>query len=285
MKSIELCVIADRFCPTSRTYLTYLRHAGYRVTTVILVDFIGAHDSSRAKMRRWGRLVGGYLKQRVRLPDRSYPPDFRALCDRLQKDLPTRVDYFEPFNFADHCDTLIRGVAESYDDPDLHRMVSARGPGTFLYTNGGRVPSALLDRPGIRILHIHPGVVPEVKGSDCLFWSVLTRGRPGMSCFYMNAGIDTGDILHTREFASPHYPDLAETFERDPELAYRALLHAYDPHLRAMTLLEVVEKANGAPLDRLPSQRQLPGSGRTYYWMHPRLTRVVLRRIASGPAA
>jgi methionyl-tRNA formyltransferase len=76
----------------------------------------------------------------------------------------------------------------------------------MLYTSGGRVPGDLLSTSPSRMIHIHPGVVPYVRGSDCLFWSVLTRGRPGMSCFYMNAGIDTGDIIHTREFDAPSYP-------------------------------------------------------------------------------
>ena len=285
MRTLDLCVIADRFCATSRTYLTYLAANGYRVRKILLVDFVGRHEPSRAMARRWGRLIAGVRKQRIKLPDRDYPAEFQALCERVQANQPVQVDYFGSFDFSAYADRVERFVAEDYDDPDLHRRLAREGRATFLYTNGGRVPAIVLEREGQRILHIHPGVVPEVKGSDCLFWSLLTRGRPGMSCFYMNAGIDTGDIILTREFEAPRFPELAEFFSRDPDLAYRALLHAYDPHLRAMTLLDVVTTAGNKPLGQLASVRQQPDAGRAFFWMHPRLVSHVLTRISEGVPA
>jgi hypothetical protein len=280
MKTLDLCVIADRFCATSRTYLTYLEAAGYRPRKILLVDFIGPHQPSRDLAQKWGRRIASFSKQKIRLPVRDHASDFKALCDQLQDRLPLRVNYFEPFDFASKAEKIAQFTAENYDDPDLHRRIARERAGTFLYTNGGRVPASLLDRPGLRILHIHPGVVPEVKGSDCLFWSMLTRGRPGMSCFYMNAGIDTGDIILTREFDPPLYPQLNDI--GDTDLAYRALLHAYDPHLRAQTLLDIVKLSPDGRLGDLPSTRQAPGAGRSYFWMHPRLVAKALRLIANG---
>ena len=52
----------------------------------------------------------------------------------------------------------------------------------------------------IKILHIHPGVVPKFKGSDCLLWSGLKSGHFGASCFYMNYKIDEGDLISTKKF-------------------------------------------------------------------------------------
>jgi hypothetical protein len=279
MKVLDLCVVADRSCPTSRTYLTYLAAGGYRVRKIMLVDFVGPQPEMRALAARWGRWIAWRRKRRLRRPDRAYPPVFQALCARLQSDFSHQVDYFGPFDFARHAERVDAFAAEDFNDDDLHRRMIAEGEATFLYTNGGRVPPGLLSQPGLRILHIHPGVVPEVKGSDCLFWSLLTRGAPGMSCFYMNAGIDTGDVIHTQEFPPPRFPDLARQFDDEHDLAYAALLHAYDPHLRAMTLMEVVAKARSISLGRLPVRSQAPGSGRSYFWMHPRLVRKVLRQI------
>lgn len=283
MKPLDLCVIADRFCPTSRTYLTYLEASGYRPRKIMLVDFIGPHQPSRDLAQKWGHWIAGLSKQKIRLPARDYAQDFKALCDSLQDRMPLRVNYFEPFDFASKADRIEHFAAENYDDPNLHRRIARERAGAFLYTNGGRVPPILLDRPGLRIIHIHPGLVPEVKGSDCLFWSILTRGRPGMSCFYMNAGIDTGDIILRREFEPPLYPQLGAMVDTD--LAYRALLHAYDPHLRAQTLLDVVKLSKDGRLHDLPSTQQASGAGRSYFWMHPRLVGKALRHIANGVPA
>jgi hypothetical protein len=109
---------------------------------------------------------------------------------------------------------------------------------------------------------------------------MLVRGRPGASCFYMDAGIDTGRILFTKEFDKPYLPCLHPYLERDSETIYRALLHGFDPHLRAAALLGVVERAKGTDLGRLPAQDQSPSEGRSFYWMHPRLRARVFRDLA-----
>lgn len=282
MKTLDLCIIADRFCPTSRTYLTYLVRHGYRVRKILLVDFIGEHAPSRSAKTLWARWRAHRNKRKIWRPEPNYDPEFVALCTRIQSRLPVEIDYFGEFDFASHADRVETLVAEDYNDTDLQRAIAREGDAVFLYTDGGRVPARVLEHPATRILHFHPGVVPTVRGSDCLFWSLLVNGRPGMSCFYMNAGIDTGDIIYTREFDCPDFTDLADIFNRDPAFARRAILHAYDPHLRAQTLIDVINVNQGRDLRKLPAQRQDVRSGRSYYWMHPLLVRRVLRQLGRG---
>jgi len=271
--TINLTVIGDRACSTTRTYLDYLRREGLRPRRLWLVDFVPVSRRLRWVRRLLGaRLVDALLRSRG---EAAAPPDeaFAELCLRLQAEAGlVPVDYFAPWEPADYAEQVERFSAMDFHDPLLHRRLARSDDTAFLYTNGGIVPAALLEQPGIRILHIHPGIVPDMRGSDCLLWSALVRRRMGVSCFYMSSGIDEGEVIGQREFDLPRLPSLAPLLSpQDEDTAYRAVLFAVDPHLRAQLLADVLRAYPGADLRRLPTRAQLPASRPAYLWMHPRL--------------
>lgn len=279
MRDLDLTVVAARHGATSRAYLTYLREAGYRPSKVMVVDFIG-QDHGYARLRRWfGERLAWRMIQKRRPGPPSATDKFRALCGLLQNAVPRPIDYFCGFDFAAHAGEVEEVVASNFDDPGLHRSLRRQQCRLFLYTEGGRVPAVLLNDPDLRFLHVHPGVLPDVRGSDGLLWSIALRGRPGATCFYMNPGIDTGAIIRTREFDRPRFPGIAEACADDLSSVYRALLHAYDPHLRAQVLVDVIQSSVGGDLGRLSARPQTTSEGHSYYWMHPRLQRRVIEAL------
>lgn len=277
---IDLTVIGSFRDGTTRAYLHYLRQAGLRPRRLWLIDFF-----PETPRRRWLRaLLGRRLADRMRPP--QHAPNarrgaFESLCARVQAEagLPV-LDYFadwEPHDFAQQVD---RFCASGYDDPWLQRRLRhAATEGAFLYTSGGIVPRAALVLPGVRILHLHPGVVPEVRGSDCLLWSAATRGRFGVSCFYMSAGIDEGEVIRMREWPLPHLPSLIEALDRGAEHdAYDALIGAVDPHYRAQLLVDVMRQGTGRDLRSLSATPQAIAQRSAFLWMHPKLRAYVMRR-------
>lgn len=280
MRVIDLTVVADRNCPTSRTYLTYLQQVGLRPRKLLLVDFLYDDAGAAKHLQRWGSRLGHILLQRRRAATPVYDPAFKQACKVLQKLVERPIDYFEDFQFGRYAAEVQTVTATDFSDAALHRRLMKQPSRTFLYTNGGRVPQSFLVMPGVRVLHIHPGVVPEVRGSDGLFWSLIVRGRPGVSCFFMDAGIDTGALIARKEFDRPDLHSLAGQLPQDPDVLYAALLHAYDPHLRASLLLDVL---GGNPdLKALSGQPQPEGDEPAYCWMHPRLRRWALNRLLAG---
>jgi hypothetical protein len=274
--TLDLCVVADRSCSTSRTYLTYLADAGFRAREVAVLDFHRGRIAERPRGLR-GRLAGLF---RPAAPSSDPGPAFWSLCAGVQNGVRIPIDYASDFDFGAIADETSEFAAKDYSDPAFHEFLAGRSTQTFLYTNGGRVPGELLDTPGLKILHNHPGIVPYVRGSDGLLWSLLVRGIPGASCFYMDVGLDTGPLIATREFELPSFPGLRGQIKDDPELFYRALLFAYDPHLRAETFLDALSK--GSDPAALPAHDQDPAEGRQYFAMHPRLQDVVFDRISGG---
>lgn len=272
---INLTVIGDRLCSTTRTYLTHLRDAGFRPRALWLVDF-GSPPGWRQRVR--GLLAG--LRSLGRSCGATENDDgFAALCLHLQEEAGfDPIDHtasWRPEDFAD--EVKVFHARDFNDHALLVRMLNSRDT-AFLYTNGGLVPATLLDQPDLRVLHIHPGIVPELRGSDCLLWSAAVRQKLGVSCFYMSAGIDEGALIGQRSFDLPRMPSLAPWIAGQGEsTAYRALLNAVDPHLRATLLVDVLNSHPGADLRRLPSCEQTRPSRPAYLWMHPRLRRQVMR--------
>lgn len=212
-------------------------------------------------------------------------PEYRALCEELMSVaavLP--VDLFGPFSYEAHAMNTDYFAAADFTDPFLQKKMLKTRDTAFLYTNGGIVPETLLNSDGIRILHMHPGVVPEMRGSDCFLWSNIVRQRPGVSCFYMSAGIDEGQLIQTLEFYRPDLSPLASHLDgREDGLAYRALLFAIDPQLRGQVLVHALQRLGSDDLRQLPSRPQPAATRPAYLWLHPVLRATMMQQIAGRP--
>lgn len=270
---INLTVIGDRACSTTRTYLMYLRAAGFRPRRLWLVDFVKPTPTLRRLRALIGERLAEVWRRSSASPAQAPEAEYRALCLQLQREAGfDPIDHFGHWQPDEFSNKVEQFSASDFHDPVLQRRLLSTLDTAFLYTNGGIVPASLLDKPGVRVLHIHPGIVPDVRGSDCLLWSAWAHRRIGVSCFYMSPGIDEGPLIGQLEADLPHLPSMSGLLAtgREPEL-YRALLFAVDPHYRARLLVEVLKQHPYADLRRLPFVAQPPARRPAYLWMHPRL--------------
>ena len=273
MRTIPVALLAFRGgCPVTGAYLAYLRLHGLRPELILVIDYVG--EGPRAQRLR--RLLGsGLAASLLRLRRNRAARVPAQLVATLQQGWPVQLKPGCEPDYEASAQRVMRLTVDSYADPRLLDAMRSCGVRTFLYCSGGRVPAALFQQD-FRILHIHPGVVPHVRGSDGLLWSLLARGRPGASCFYMDAGIDTGRLIDTAEFDPPHWPGLRTA----PDNLYQALLYCYDPHLRATLLVSLLERlAPGQDLADLDAAAQPNEPGGHYYTMHPELRARVLARL------
>lgn len=288
MRVVDLVVLAFADGPYSRAYLGHLRAAGYRPRAVVVLKMArgGRHvGSGISRVRRYAASAIGKVRailqpwRRARPAPEWYPRFLAEVQERFSVTIPLAG----PVDFREYTERVLEVDIEDFDDPRLLSVLRDLNAKAILFTGGGRVTPGLLGEPGIKVIHVHPGIVPDVRGSDGLFWSCVVRGTPGYSMFYMDVGLDTGDIIYRREFPPPARalvnPRWLEN-ETDAEWIWKGLLAAYDPHLRAQTLVEVIRSADaeGRRLEELPNEPQDPGEGRTYFFMHPDLRRHVIRR-------
>lgn len=158
------------------------------------------------------------------------------------------------------------------NDPNLVEYLSKVEEKFVIFMGGGILRKDILGC-GKKFVHVHPGVVPEVKGADCLLWSVLVKENIGTSAFFMNEKIDTGDILITQKYPIPVFR--LDPSEIDINRLKKILINYVDPHYRADTLIKLLK--SGQP-QHWNYTKQEPGEGYTYYFMHPKISKIACEK-------
>ncbi len=288
MKTLDLTVLAHEG-PQARAYLSRMHHSGFRPSRIVLM-VQKRHPVTRKTVGRWlpklmriayaektQDLAENYWPRQIR---REQPELFATMREELSKilDAAPRIldDLLGAFRYELYCDRVDRILIDNLQDPTIADAL-AETPGAILFTGGGLLRANLLDLPGVRFLHVHPGYLPHIRGADGLLWSILIRHRPGASCFYMASGIDTGEVVAAEDF-NPLGFDISHQERPDDQLLYRALLGYVDPLLRAELLVARVLNRD-RDLDALPAIPQQESTGLTFHFLHPRLRAIALARV------
>ena len=127
------------------------------------------------------------------------------------------------------------------------------------------VRAPVLSIPRVGTLNAHLGALPRYRGMNTVEWAILEGAEPAISVHFVDAGVDTGDIVATQPV--PVRPG-------DTLAAVRARANECQLDLLSRT----VAAACGTELPRLT---QKPQDGRQYYTLHPRLRAVAEARLAS----
>jgi hypothetical protein len=293
MKTLPLCVLAYEG-PQCRAYLSRMRAAGLRPARILLV-VLARHPATRAPVGAWlpGFLRVPYARRAQEHAQNYWPRRIRAERPGLFAAVSRALSALAPdagadlarmagrFDYADYADQVETVLADGLNDPRVRDALSRVPERTVLFTGGGILKAALLGLPDKRFLHVHPGTLPHVKGADGMLWSLLVRGVPGFSCFWMNPGLDTGPIVHAED--SPRLEIELPPGERPDDLTlYRALFSYCDPLLRADFLVRNILIPYADRLEALPSAPQHADQGLTYAFMHPALRSRALRILFSS---
>lgn len=147
---------------------------------------------------------------------------------------------------------------------ELPRGLIALSPRLAIFTGGGMVSKKLLAGFADGIINIHSGHLPHYKGMDVVHAPVL-EGRldaVGITAHFMSARLDGGPVLERCTIKSSAYPSTG----------------AIQNALGALMPLLAIDAMLGYFSGRLPPITQ-PQSGRQYFLVHRRLTRVLEERL------
>ncbi len=268
--------------PLLRAYLLFLKHHGIAVDRLVMlapcVDVATGKSVAPLLPKPWRakfglKLHGMRMNHWPNMIALRQPDLFTTISKTMQKVYDLPPDFYahmlRSFNWRDFAKQVdIVATNGLLKDPQLRAWMANNIRGAVLYTGGGIVPESLLALEGMRFIHIHPGYLPHVRGADGLLWSILLRGKFGISGFYMAKGIDTGDLLFATEqdmvtFDTPIDPAI------DGQLLYRAVFAFIDPVMRAQHLCDLLK--SHTDFMSMPSIRQSATEGETFHFMHPRL--------------
>lgn len=141
---------------------------------------------------------------------------------------------------------------EKARSPEAVARITSERPDLIIVAAYGQIlPQAVLDIPRIGCINVHASILPRYRGAAPINWAIV-RGETvtGITIMKMDAGMDTGPMLHVREMPIGD-DDTAETmFPKLAVLGAEALIEALGK-LREGALTETPqdgEKATYAPM-------------------------------------
>lgn len=114
------------------------------------------------------------------------------------------------------------------EDPALWALLREAGTDLAIQGGVGLLTPAMIAVPRLGILNVHPGRLPDYRGSACPEWALLNGDPVVATAHLVDAGLDTGPVVCARP-----YPVAPGT----PYVRIRAGLYAHC----AATLLEAID--------------------------------------------
>jgi methionyl-tRNA formyltransferase len=132
-------------------------------------------------------VLKGFLAKGRQVVGVFCPPDRGAKLDPLKEAaLVAGLPVFQPRHLKDQ---------EAYD-----QMVSLNPDLAVLAFVTDIAPGTLLAVPKLGSICYHPSILPKYRGSSAINWAIVNgETRTGLTIFWVDAGIDTGDILLQKE--------------------------------------------------------------------------------------
>ena len=159
--------------------------------------------------------------------------------------LQEREISFKEFDFVD------------INHPELIKYVKNNQLDFYIFTGGGVLKKPILNS-GTKFIHLHPGIVPQYRGSTCFYYSILNDGNCGVTAYVMEEKLDAGNIIFQKKFQAPKHKFLDTVF---------------DPHIRSNTLIEMLENNL---LDDCNFKKQDKSEGDMYFIIHPILKHLAI---------
>ena len=131
---------------------------------------------------------------------------------------------------------LIRSVPH-INHPAVVRLLEQLKPDLICVFGTSLIRGELLRGGRLGIVNLHGGLSPDYRGADCTFWA-LYNGEPenvGCTLHYINAGIDTGELIaHIRPAVVPNDDEL--------RLFWRAVRESADVYAQFVARLATGER-------------------------------------------
>lgn len=272
--------------PIGRAYLEMLYSLGLKPKKIIHI----IPERDIVTKRKIGRFLPLGLRQKYTHSIQSSKISFwprnlmkknKLMCDDLFKELEKSLNIKKSsiIGLLEHkslelfSEEIIPVSYDGFKDKRFFDAIKSTSSEFSLYTGGGIIPKEIFEKASAKLLHIHPGFLPNIRGADCFYWSLILSKRPSASCFIMNSGIDTGDIINAKFLPKLNLSDC--TKEINEIMTYRLIYSFVDPWIRAIVLRDTLHKTKN--LTEVKSVKQNHSEGNTFHFMHKRMRELVVK--------
>ncbi len=272
--------------PIARAYLATIKEMGFKVRKIIKlvssIDLITKKPVGRLlpSFMRSSYAANKQYKQIFYWPN-QYKSKNQKVIQSIQQSVKeslgfkvtTQASATENHDLQAYTEELETLNITGLRDKALAEKLNDEKSELFLFTGGGIVPDKLLTIANKRLIHVHPGYLPDIRGADCVLWSQLLANRLSASAFFLSPGIDVGDII-----LPVWLPDLKLKLpsELNNQVKYRMIYGFVDPWVRSFVLKQAIYSSNGLRDFNTTSQQETDGM--TYHFMHEKIKQFTLNQ-------
>jgi methionyl-tRNA formyltransferase len=104
----------------------------------------------------------------------------------------------------------------SLKNPNSLQLLNSLSPDIIFCIGWSRIIGKdILDLPPFGVIGMHPTLLPEGRGRAPIPWAIL-KGlkKSGVTMFYLDEGVDTGDIIDQEEFSIDFEDDAKKVYEK-----------------------------------------------------------------------
>lgn len=168
--------------------------------------------------------------------------EYKGLCITIDESLESLLDYFNA------------EIIEKNSINDLTHELHESKDHIYIFSgkSGEIVKEDILEK-GL-FLHVHPGRLPQYRGSTTIYYSLLQEKACCATAFFLDTKIDTGEVIKEMSFGV-----------LDIDFDY-----LYDPFIRTYLLINVLQSHN------FNTKKQENNKAKEYYIIHPVLKKLAL---------
>lgn len=133
------------------------------------------------------------------------PPDVKVCAEKLE------IPVYQPVKLK---------------DSDSYEIIKELNPDVIVVVAYGQIlPENILNIPKYGCINVHGSLLPKYRGAAPIQWSVLNGDKvTGVTTMYMEKGLDTGDILETKEYEIGINDTAGEVFDTLAEMGGKLIL-------------------------------------------------------------
>lgn len=112
-----------------------------------------------------------------------------------------KSDFYSPPHFSE-----ISGIREfkmiyvkNANSSECHQKLSSLAPDVIALGGARILKDYIINTAKVGVLNCHPGLLPDYKGRDPVGWAIYNGDDIGMTCHFVDSGVDTGPILIRRK--------------------------------------------------------------------------------------
>lgn len=116
------------------------------------------------------------------------------------------------------------------NNPEFIEELKALKPDVICVVAYGKIlPEELLEIPPLGCINVHGSLLPKYRGAAPIQWAVLNGDKvTGITTMYMNAGMDTGDIILKEQVEIGEEETTGELWERLSKVGANLLVETLD---------------------------------------------------------